>query len=102
MHGNLRSVGVQRYSLIFKTTHPVAYQTNVLLDSKLHVQITDFGLTRNPDSKSTFVPSYIAPELFTTCGKCGLSRCTGCSGGGASKTMEADVYAFGCFYYEVR
>ena len=106
VHGDLNSVGT-RHGFIFQTTHPIAYQRSILLDSKLHVQITDFGSTRHSESSvaqstTTFLPSYAAPELFGMCVKCGLMECDGCDVGHRSKTMETDVYAFGCLYYEVR
>ncbi|KAF8338411.1 kinase-like domain-containing protein [Amanita rubescens] len=76
---------------------------NILLDSELHCQISDFGLTRHAEAtvaRSTrrFVPNYAAPELFGMCIKCGL-ECDGCEEGHITKTMETDVYAFGCLHY---
>ena len=46
---------------------------------------------------------YAAPELFGACSECNTPQCTERHGrlevGG--KTMETDVYAFGCLYYAV-
>ena len=51
--------------------------------------------------------NFVAPELLGMCTMCGLFDCDGCRGDQASKqkrskTMETDVYAFGCLYYAVR
>ena len=83
------------------------YQGNVLLDSGFHCQITDFGLTRHFDatvvqSTKTFVSNFAAPELFGMCSECCQQKCKGCSNAYRRKTMETDVYAFGCLYYAVR
>src|SRR6266576_908048 len=89
----------------------VFYQGNVLLDSDLHCQITDFGSTRHSETtvtQSTTALSlgFAAPELFGMCIKCGQFDCEGCYDGHEephrSKTMKTDVYAFGCLYYSVR
>jgi len=83
---------------------------NVLLDSDLHCQITDFGLTRHSDatvawSTKTFVPNFAAPELFGICAKCHQPSCSGCYEGHnrqhTEKTLETDVYAFDCLYYAI-
>jgi len=83
---------------------------NVLLNSEFHCQITDFGSARHFEStvsRSTtaFVYGFVAPELFgTVCTECGLlGDCDRCRENQeaihTSKTMETDVYAFGCLYY---
>ena len=102
------------YVLIRHCTLPnsdlVMYQGNVLLDSEFHCQVTDFGLTRHFDatvmqSTKTFAPNFAAPELFGMCSECCQLMCEGCGGGHDAhkrKTMETDVYAFGCLYYAVR
>ena len=50
--------------------------------------------------------NFVAPELFGMCTKCGLFDCDGCQGNEVAqkrrKTMETDVYAYGCVYYAVR
>ena len=84
---------------------------NVLLDSKFHCQITDFGLTRHVEatvamSTRAFLPNFAAPELFGMCTECCQQDCEGCTLGDdaqhRSKTTKTDVYAFGCLYYAVR
>jgi hypothetical protein len=50
-----------------------------------------------------FVPNYAAPELFGMCSVCDQEGCDGGHPGHrTTKTLETDVYAFGCLYYEVR
>ena len=83
------------------------YQRNILLDSEFHCQVTDFGLTRHSEATvawttKTFVPNYAAPELFGMCSTCVRPECKGCHQGHSGKTMETDVYAYGCLYYAVR
>ena len=50
--------------------------------------------------------NFVAPELFGMCTTCGSFDCDGCQRDEAVqkrfKTMETDVYAFGCLYYAVR
>ena len=50
--------------------------------------------------------NFVAPELFGMCTTCGSFDCDGCQGDQnvqrRHKTMETDVYAFGCLYYAVR
>ncbi|KAF8326438.1 kinase-like domain-containing protein [Amanita rubescens] len=80
---------------------------NVLLDSQFHCKIVDFGLTRHSDATATgtlsYTPHYAAPELFSNCVECNNPECNGCRGKhrAPKKTMETDVYAFGCLYYAV-
>ena len=94
-----------------KSIHLIIYQRNVLLDSELHCQIIDFGSARHSQatvllSTTTFTLNFAAPELFGVCVNCGQSACSGRHGDRdvqhTSKTMETDVYAFGCLYYAVR
>ena len=94
-----------------KSVHLIIYQRNVLLDSEMHCQIIDFGSTRHSEatvllSTTVLTLSFAAPELFGVCAKCGQSACNGRHGDRdvqhTSKTMETDVYAFGCLYYAVR
>ena len=86
------------------------YQGNVLLDSDLHCQITDFGSTRHfettvTQSTTALFLGFAAPELFGMCIKCSQFDCEGCYEGHKeqhrSKTMKTDIYAFGCLYYSV-
>ena len=83
------------------------YQDNILLDSDLHCRIVlDFELTRHSDATATgsvmFSTNFAAPELFAGCIECGKCDCDGrLSGHGIQKTVETDVYAFGCLYYSV-
>ncbi|KAF8332137.1 kinase-like domain-containing protein [Amanita rubescens] len=83
---------------------------NVLLDSRFHCQITDFGSTRHFEAtvtRSTKALSlnFAAPELFGLCIECGQTDCDGCYEGHekqhSAKTMETDIYAFGCLYYAI-
>ena len=71
----------------------------MLLDDNLHVQITNFGLTRLSNTTDTESGAkrlnFSAPELF------------GCHADASTtdepaRTQMTDVYAFGCLYYEVR
>lgn len=96
--------------LSISSCHSIVYQGNVLLNSDLHCQITDFGLTRHFESTvakttTTLLLSYAAPELFGMCILCTKWGCKGCYEGNdeqhQGKTMETDVYAFGCLYYAV-
>lgn len=82
-------------------------QGNILLDSEFHCQITDFGLTRHVEATTTqstvaLAYHFAAPELFGMCFSCGQPRCYGCGASSRRKTMQTDVYAFGCLYYAVR
>ena len=86
-------------------------QGNVLLDSEFHCQITDFGSTRHSEatvtrSTTALVSNYAAPEFFGMCTTCCQFDCDGCHDSQdeqhRTKTMETDVYAFGCLYYAVR
>ncbi|KAF8351797.1 kinase-like domain-containing protein, partial [Amanita rubescens] len=78
---------------------------NVLLDSEYHCKITDFGLTRHCEatiaaSTRTFCHNFAAPELFGMCPICGEPECNDNHDvQHRNKTMETDVYAFGCLYY---
>ncbi|KAF8644888.1 hypothetical protein AX14_009332 [Amanita brunnescens Koide BX004] len=81
---------------------------NILLDSHFHCRIVDFGLTRHSDATATgnvaFDSHFAAPELFGKCTKCDESSCDGTLPGHEiqrKKTLETDVYAFGCLYYEL-
>lgn len=72
------------------------------MDSNLHVQIADFGLTRLSDATNTRSGAkhlnFAAPELF------GPSEDSGDDDSDEvpPRTQMSDVYAFGCLYYEVR
>ena len=83
----------------------------MLLDSEFHCQITDFGSTRHSEvtvtrSTTALLFNYAAPELFGMCTTCRQFDCNGSHDGQdeqhRTKTMETDVYAFGCLYYAVR
>ena len=58
-------------------------------------------MLRNPKQRSS---RFIGPEILGVCPTCGLFKCLGCDHkeGDNDKTMETDVYAFGCLYYAVR
>ena len=106
VHGDLHGVCNSISNL--PESHLIVYQGNVLLDSDFHCQITDFGLTRCSEATvawttKTFVAHYAAPELFGMCSVCNKMGCDGCHPEHrTTKTLETDVYAFGCLYYEVR
>lgn len=110
VHGDLHGVGsLASQPLPMTHSHLIFYQKNILLDSTLCCQITDFGLTRHSDtsiqqSTKTFLPSFAAPELLGLCTKCFQYDCDGCESDKpkTNKTMETDVYAFGSLYYSVR
>ncbi|KAF8332437.1 kinase-like domain-containing protein [Amanita rubescens] len=82
---------------------------NILLDAYFRSQITDFGLTRHSDititsSDTALTLGFAAPELFGVCSQCGQRECNGCSAYGIQKrrkTLQTDVYSFGCLYYEI-
>ncbi len=85
-------------------------QKNILLDSEFHCQITGFSLTQHVEAsvpQALAVPvNYAAPELLEICNICWQIQCgLKCSGAQPmkqrKKTTEADVYAFGCLYYNV-
>ena len=105
IHGDLH--GVCNSISYLPESHLSVYQGNVLLDSDFHCQITDFGLSRHSEataawSTQTFAPNYAAPELFGMCSACDQKGCVGClPGHRTTKTLETDVYAFGCLYYGV-
>jgi serine/threonine protein kinase len=106
VHGDLKGVSIFIY-WISSSVHRF-YQENILLDSDLHCQIVDFGLTRHSDATTTgdlaFSTGFVAPELFGKCTECSKYDCDGRRPGHAvqrKKTMETDVYAFGCLYYSV-
>ncbi|KAF8331193.1 kinase-like domain-containing protein, partial [Amanita rubescens] len=110
VHGDLHGVRVLT-SDAPQSVHLILDQGNVLLDSNLSCKITDFGSSRHFEtviSRSTraLVINFAAPELLGLCIKCGQSQCSRCYEGDekepTGKTMETDVYAFGCLYYEVR
>ncbi|KAF8690276.1 hypothetical protein AX14_003037 [Amanita brunnescens Koide BX004] len=81
---------------------------NILLDSDLHCRIVDFGLARHSAATATgnvaFSIHFAPPELFGKCTKCGQASCDGTLPGHEvqrKKTMETDIYAFGCLYYSI-
>ena len=71
------------------------------MDTNLHVQIADFGLTRIAEATNTgsgaLHINFAAPELF------GLyDNDSEENDDVPMRTQKSDVYAFGCLYYEVR
>ena len=95
-----------------KSIYHIIYQRNVLLNNEFRCQITDFGSTRHFEaavtrSTTALAMNFVAPELFGMCTTCGSSDCDISLGDQAAwqkrcKTMETDIYAFGCLYYAVR
>ncbi|KAF8337721.1 kinase-like domain-containing protein [Amanita rubescens] len=90
--------------------HGDLHGANVLLDSNFHCQITDFGSTRHFEATVTRSTTALslnsaAPELFGMCIECGQFDCDRFHEGREKqhsvKTMETDVYAFGCLYYAI-
>lgn len=82
------------------------FQGNILLDSELHCQITDFGTIQHFESTAaratTVFVKYAAPELFGTCTACGSPECDDERHRAIrGKTMETDVFSFGGVYYSV-
>ena len=73
----------------------------MLLDDNLHIQITNFGLTRLSNTTGTESGAkrlnFSAPELFGR-----LEDADPSSANEPARTQMSDVYAFGCLYYEVR
>lgn len=67
IHGNLKSA-------------------NVLIDSRFHAKVADFGLCRGRNQKATGTPYWMAPELLR---------------GGTTNTSSSDVYSFGIILYEL-
>lgn len=104
VHGDLRGVRI----LISYLGHylNLTRQGNVLLDAENRCRITaDVGSAQHSNglvTLSTVVRffNYAAPELF-------LMQLENNDHGGyeeqyGSKTMQTDVYSFGCLYYAVR
>ncbi|KAF8736319.1 hypothetical protein AX14_000496 [Amanita brunnescens Koide BX004] len=89
--------------------HGDLHGRNILVDSEFHCQIADFGTTQHYESTvarstATLFLTFAAPELFGTCTACGLPECDDERHGDhnvekRSKTLETDIYAFGCVYY---
>ena len=109
VHGDLHGVCV--FDIRRSSVHLILEQGNVLLDYDLSCKITDFGSSRHFEtvfsgSTKALCINFAAPELFGSCIKCSQFLCSGCYEGEEreyrGKTMETDVYAFGCLYYEVR
>ncbi|KAF8631112.1 hypothetical protein AX17_005157 [Amanita inopinata Kibby_2008] len=77
---------------------------NILLDSKLRVQIADFGLTRHSDATATktlaFSPSFAAPELLSMFDELDDDDMDDHTET-VLRTEKTDVFAFGSLYYEI-
>jgi serine/threonine-protein kinase len=77
------------------TVHRDIKPGNILVDAKLRVQITDFGVStryrEDGSSKSEVVgtPAYMAPEIASASSQSG------------PPTPRADVYSLGCVAYEL-
>ena len=104
VHGDLRGVRILKY-IQFTDLNLRLLQENILLDSEFRCQISDIGLTWHSDIATLSVLNFAAPELFAMCDKCYRFDCDGCSGNlevKGRRTIQTDVYAFGCLHYAVR
>jgi serine/threonine protein kinase len=98
VHGDLCGVRILISGLSTSTS---MYQENILLDSTFRCQISGFGLTRNSAATTSSMLNFIAPELFIRSDQLDLDTCYEHYNMRERKTMQTDVYAFGCLYYAV-
>ncbi|SRR6266576_1743091 len=102
VHGDLCGVRILNLSLSMSTTS--VYQENILLDSTFHCQISGFRLARHSAATTSSMLNFAVPELLARCDKCDQSDLDTCyehHDMRERKTMQTDVYAFGCLYYAV-
>ncbi len=92
VHGDLCGVRILIAGLSTSTTS--MYQENILLDSTFQCQISGFGLTRHSTVTTSSILNFAAPELFVRSDKCDQPDLD-------MRTVQTDVYAFGCLYYTV-
>jgi hypothetical protein len=81
------------------------YQENIFLDSTFRCQISGFELARDSAPTTSSMLNFVAPELFIRSDKCDhsdLDMCYEHHNMRERKTVQTDVYAFGCLYYAVR
>ena len=69
-----------------KVIHGDLKSQNILVDSKFHAKVADFGLTQKNQSNRTGTPLWMAPELLRA---------------ETSNTAATDIYSFGIILYEV-
>ena len=105
VHGDLRGVRIRNHYSFYQLK--LSTKENIFLDADFHCQIADIGLTSNTDAIITVAPSaflfnYTAPELFFTQSESDDELYEGHDSQKGSKTVETDIYAFGCLYYAVR
>jgi serine/threonine protein kinase len=69
-----------------KVIHGDLKSQNILVDSKFHTKVADFGLSQKKESHRSGTPLWMAPELLR---------------GETSNTSSSDIYSFGMILYEV-
>jgi serine/threonine protein kinase len=116
IHGDLKGVSIHTLLYTTRTTVLMDVQTNILITASRRACVADFGLcTLSQDLSFQFTPTsgrfkagtfwYCAPELLhkqcEQMDETGKTRDNQDEGRLGHKTLETDVYAFGCVCYEV-
>ena len=102
VHGDLYGVRILISGLSTSTTF--MSQENILLDSTFRCQISGFGLARHSAATMLSMLNFAAPELFIRSDNCDqtvFDKYYEHYNMRERKTMQTDVYAFGCLYYAV-
>ena len=92
------------FNLGLSTSTTFVYQENILLDSTFRCQMSGFELAQHSAPSTSSMLNFVAPELFIRSDKCDhlhLDMCYEHHNMRERKTMQTDVYAFGCLYYAV-